>query len=96
MIRHTVMFTLRHAKGSLMEKSFLRDAQVLAGIPGVKNFEKLRQVSGKNEYAFSFAMEFADQAAYDGYNSHPKHIAWVRDRWNKEVAKFLEADFEAL
>lgn len=96
MIRHTVMFTLRHAKGSLMEKAFLRDAQVLAGIPGVKNFQKLRQVSAKNEYAFSFAMEFADQTAYDGYNAHPKHITFVRDRWNKEVAKFLEADFEAL
>lgn len=79
-----------------MEKSFLRDAQVLAGIPGVKSFEKQRQVSGKNEYAFALAMEFADQAAYDDYNSHRKRIAWVRDRFVKEVAKFLEADFEAL
>lgn len=97
MIRHTVMFTLRHAKGSLMEKSFLRDADVLATIPGVKNFEKLRQTSAKTpDYAFGFAMEFDDQKAYDAYNVHPKHVAFVRDRWNKEVAKFQEADFEVL
>ena len=96
MIRHTVMFTLRHAKGSLMEKSFLRDADVLKSIPGVQDFEKRRQVSSKNEYQFSFAMNFADQKAYDTYNLHPKHVAFVRDRWNKEVAKFLEADYEAL
>lgn len=96
MIRHTVMFSLRHARGSLMEKAFLRDADVLATIPGVQNFQKLRQVSAKNEFAFGFAMEFADQKAYDAYNTHPRHIAFVRDRWAKEVAKFLEADFEAL
>lgn len=96
MIRHTVMFTLRHARGSLMEKAFLRDAGVLATIPGVQDFEKRRQVSGKCEYAFSFAMNFEDQKAYDAYNTHPKHIAFVRDRWAKEVAKFLEADYEAL
>jgi hypothetical protein len=96
MIRHTVMFNLRHAKGSLMERSFLRDADVLATIPGVENFEKRRQVSAKCEYAFSFAMEFKDQKAYDGYNKHPKHVAFVRDRWDREVAKFMEADYEAL
>ena len=84
MIRHTVMFTLRHAQGSLMEKSFLRDADVLATIPGVEKFEKRRQVSAKNEYAFSFSMEFADQKAYDAYNTHPKHVAFVRDRWNRK------------
>jgi hypothetical protein len=96
MIRHTVMFTLRHARGSLMEKAFLRDADVLKTIPGVQDFEKRRQVSAKNDFAFSFAMNFADQKAFDAYNTHPKHVAFVRDRWTKEVAKFLEADYEAL
>ena len=96
MIRHTVVFTLRHAVGSLKEKSFLRDAQVLAEIPGVKKFEQLRQVSPKNDYHFGFSMEFADQAAYDGYNEHPKHIAFVRDRWAHEVEKFMEIDYEPL
>ena len=93
MIRHTVVFSLKHASGSLMEKAFLRDALVLKEIPGVKKFEQLRQVSKKNDYDFGFSMEFADQAAYTGYNEHPKHVKWVRERWDREVATFMEIDY---
>ena len=97
MIRHTVVFTLKHAHGSLQEKAFLRDAKIaLEEIPGVKKFEQLRQVSKKNDYRFGFSMEFADQAAYDAYNAHPKHVNFVQDRWNREVEKFLEIDYELL
>ena len=96
MIRHSVIFTLKHAHGSLMEKAFLRDALVLKEIPGVKKFEQLRQVSKKNDYEFGFSMEFADQAAYDAYNVHPKHVKFVRERWDREVEKFLEIDYEAI
>jgi len=53
-------------------------------------------VSKKNDYAFGFSMEFADQAAYEGYNEHPKHVAFVKDRWEREVQKFLEIDYEPL
>ena len=96
MIRHTVVFTLKHAAGSAEETAFLRDAKVLAAIPGVEKFEPLRQVSPKNDYAFGFSMEFADQAAYSGYNDHPDHVAFVRDRWVPEVARFLEIDYVPL
>ncbi len=96
MIRHTVVFTLKHQAGSAEEGAFLRDAKVLAHIPGVEKFEQLRQVSPKNDYAFGFSMEFADQAAYTGYNEHPEHVAFVRDRWVPEVARFLEIDYVAL
>ena len=68
MIRHTVVFRLKNAKGSAEEKAFLAAADVLARVPGVQEFEKLRQVSPKNEFAFGFSMEFADAAAYRGYN----------------------------
>lgn len=37
MIRHTVVFTLRHATGLPQEKAFLRDAKVLAEIPGSRS-----------------------------------------------------------
>ncbi len=94
MIRHTVVFTLKHARGSLMEKAFLRDAMVLKEIPGVEKFEQLRQTSPKNDYEFGFSMEFADQAAYDAYNAHPKHEKFVRERWDREVGSFLEIDYE--
>ena len=93
MIRHTVIFTLKHAHGSLMEKAFLRDAKVLTEIPGVKKFEQLKQVSKKNDFQFGFSMEFADQAAYTAYNVHPKHVKFVKERWEREVDTFLEIDY---
>ncbi|MCB1499044.1 MAG: Dabb family protein [Bauldia sp.] len=93
MIRHTVVFRLRHAPNSAEEKDFLEAAKALAAIPGVERFEQLRQVSRKNGYAFGFSMEFADEAAYDGYNRHPDHVAFVEGRWLPEVADFLEIDY---
>ncbi len=96
MIRHTVVFSLKHAAGSAAEALFLKAADVLADIPGVQKFEKLRQTSAKNDYAFGFSMEFNDETAYSGYNDHPLHVAFVRDRWVPEVAKFMEIDYVAL
>ena len=97
MIRHTVVFRLRHPSGSAAETKFLADAKTaLTPIPGVEAFEQLRQGSPKNDYRFGFSMEFADQAAYRAYNDHPLHVAFVRDRWVPEVEAFLEIDYVPL
>lgn len=96
MIRHTVVFTLRHPIGSTAEQDFLLAADVLTEIPGVMKFEKLRQTSIKNDYAFGFSMEFENQAAYDVYNVHPLHVAFVNGRWIPEVSSFMEIDYVAL
>jgi hypothetical protein len=96
MIRHTVAFNLKHAKGSVEEQKFLEDALVLTEIPGVQKFERLKQTSPKNNFSFGFSMEFADQAAYDIYNDHPLHVAFVRDRWLVEVSDFMETDYAAI
>ncbi len=96
MIRHTVVFRLKHPAGSPAESDFLSAARVLKEIPGVERFEQLRQSSPKNDFRFGFSMEFADQAAYDAYNSHPDHVAFVRDRWVPEVEAFLEIDYVPL
>ena len=96
MIRHTVAFRLRHSPGSAEETDFLTAALVLAAIPGVERFEQLRQTSPKNDFAFGFSMEFADQAAYDAYNVHPAHTAFVAERWVPEVEDFLEIDYVPL
>jgi hypothetical protein len=96
MIRHTVVFTLRHLKGSAAEQDFLTAADVLMEIPGVMKFEKLRQTSKKNDYAFGFSMEFENQAAYDRYNFHPLHVAFVNEHWIPEVSRFMEIDYVAL
>jgi hypothetical protein len=98
MIRHTVVFALKHAQGSLQEKAFLRDAKAaLEKIPGVEKFEQLRQVNPRSkDYRFALSMEFADKAAYESYNKHPKHLAFVRDRWDREIQRFMEIDCEPL
>jgi hypothetical protein len=96
MIRHTVAFRLRHPSGSAEEAAFLSEALVLRDIPVVQNFEQLRQVSEKNEFAFGFSMEFADHQAYDVYNEHPVHVAFVAERWVPEVEAFQEADYQPL
>ncbi len=96
MIRHTVVFRLKHPTGSEKEADFLSAARALATIPGVEKFEQLRQVSPKNDYRFGFSMEFADQAAYSVYNDHPLHVAFVRDRWMPEVEAFMEIDYTPL
>lgn len=96
MIRHTVVFRLKHAPGSAAEARFLTEAMKLAAIPGVQRFEQLKQVSPKNTYSFGFSMEFADQAAYAIYNDHPMHVAFVRDRWIPEVTEFMEIDYVPL
>ena len=95
-IRHTVTFTLAHPEGSAEERDFLDAAARLADIPGVEDFEVLREVSPKNGFRFGLSMEFADQAAYDGYNNHPKHVAFVKNRWEREVEKFLEIDYQPI
>lgn len=41
-------------------------------------------------------MQFADQAAYDAYNSHPVHVAFVEGRWMPEVEEFMEHNTVAL
>lgn len=96
MIRHTVVFAFRHPQGSTAEQDFLSAANVLSEIPGVMKFEKLRQTSTKNNFAFGFSMEFENQTAYDSYNSHPLHVAFVTERWIPEVSSFMEIDYVAL
>ena len=93
-IQHTVVFRLAHASGSPQEAEFLDTAQrTLTGIPGVTEFTINRQVSPKSDLDWQFSMAFADQAAYDGYNTHPDHVGFVADRWVPEVVAFQEYDF---
>ena len=95
MIRHTVVFRLRHPEGSPAEADFLRTArEQLEASPGVERFEVLRQTGAQSSYRHSLSMEFADAAAYAAYNVHPSHTAFVQGRWIPEVEEFLELDFE--
>ena len=96
MIRHTVVFKLKHAAGSPSELDFLQSARKLAEISTVKKFECLRQISKKNRYDFGLSMEFANPRDYQIYNDHPDHVHFVQTRWIPEVVDFLEIDYEPM
>lgn len=96
MIRHTVVFRLKHPVGSPAELAFLQAARQLASIPGVERFESLRQISAKHAFTFGLSMEFADDAAYQSYSAHPDHTRFVQERWLPEVADFMEIDYAPL
>ncbi|WP_346864092.1 Dabb family protein [uncultured Draconibacterium sp.] len=94
-IQHMVIFNLSHQKDSVGAQRFIQDGtRMLTGIPVVKNFQAFNQVSKKNKYQYGFSMVFANQADYATYNNHPDHVAFVQNRWFKEVSDFLEIDFE--
>ena len=93
-IQHTVVFRLVHDGGSAAEADFLDSAVTeLSRIPGVADFVVNRQVGAKSDLEWQFSMMFTDQQAYDAYTAHPAHVAFVRDRWQSEVAEFHELDF---
>ncbi len=96
MIRHTVMFTLKHELGSSTERAFLDAALTLEKIETVKRFERLRQVSMKCDHDFGFSMEFETEADYQTYNDHPNHTKFVNEHWIPEVESFQEIDYVLL
>lgn len=93
MIEHTVTFRLAHAPGSPEETEFLGTAGELKALPGVQDFRIQRQVSQKHPHQFRITMNFPTQSEYDNYCAHPRHVAFVEERWFKEVSDFQEADF---
>lgn len=95
-IRHSVTFTPTHAAGSREEADLLAAIQALAAIPGVEAFELMREISPKNDYRYALTMEFSDASAYQAYTEHPEHVAFVNQRWDPEIADFLEIDTVAL
>jgi hypothetical protein len=95
-IRHSALFRLKHPAGSAGEAGFLSALAGLKGISGVDHFQIARETSPKNSFDFAVSMTFADQAAYDGYNGHPLHVAFVQRRWLPEVVEFMEHDSVAL
>ncbi len=96
MIRHSVMFRLKHPRGSSDEKVFLDEVEKLRAIKGVNNFECLRQFSKKNSFDYGIFMEFDSLKEYEAYNNNSQHLAFVQNFWMNYVEDFLELDFEQL
>jgi heme-degrading monooxygenase HmoA len=96
MIRHTVVFKLKYPKGSSEETEFLNAAKKLSVIPGIQNFEFLRQISKKNTFDYGLSMEFDTLAGYEAYNAHPDHQKFVEIYWMKYVDEFMEIDYKPM
>jgi hypothetical protein len=95
-IRHAVVFKLKYVKGSAEEQDFLLAAQGLSHIPGVHRFEMLRQTGKKNTFEYCLSMEFDSNEAYGQYSASPIHATFVQTYWKRDVAEFLELDFEPI
>jgi hypothetical protein len=92
-IQHTVAFRLND---DVDPNRFIERARQLARIPGVVDFEVLRQVGVKNEFTHALSMHFASATEYDGYNVHPDHVEFVNDVWLPGVSEFIELDYEVV
>lgn len=95
-IRHSVIFKFKGTISPSDETAFFNAAKELAQIPGVQGFELLKQTSKKNPYTYGISMEFATQTLYEQYNNHPAHTSFIQNHWLKNVADFLEIDFEEM
>jgi len=93
MITHTVYFKLKHEKGSEAERIFIQKALDLGAISTVRNLKCVKEVSPKNNFDHGLIMQFENQDAYDTYNNHPDHVAFVENVWKKEVEDFMEIDY---
>jgi hypothetical protein len=39
-------------------------------------------------------MRFANRADFEAYTAHPEHTKFVNERWDTEVTRFQESDFQ--
>jgi hypothetical protein len=93
-IQHVVIFNLKNSEEQHIRSFMGNSRTILSGIPNVQHFEAVKQVSVKNSFLYGFSMSFADDAAYQSYNAHPAHTAYLENYWFKYVSEFLEIDFK--
>ncbi|PLK42660.1 MULTISPECIES: Dabb family protein [Emticicia] len=96
MIRHSVVFKLKHPVGSEEEQLFFDEVRKLTAIEGVQNFVCYKQTGKHSNYQYGLFMDFADTQVYEQYTTHPAHIAFVDQHWHSNVEEFLELDYESL
>jgi heme-degrading monooxygenase HmoA len=96
-VLHTVIFDLKYPVGAAEAEKFLTDGySILTKVPGVHDFQVFRQCSPKNDYQYGFYMRFKNRADFEAYTAHPDHARFVRERWDTEVARFQESDFQPI
>ncbi|MEI7026641.1 Dabb family protein [Paenibacillus sp. y28] len=90
-VTHTVFFDLLVQPESEEAERFLASSRlILMSIPGVAQFQVLRQISPRNDLPFGFIMKFLNHAAYAAFQSHPEYRHYLREVWQRQVAMFQE------
>lgn len=94
-VLHTVIFDLKYPVGSAEAEKFLTDGyDILTKVPGVQDFQIFNQCSPKNDYQYCFFMRFKSQQDFEAYTANPSHTKFVTERWDIEVSRFQESDFQ--
>ncbi|MCU4676345.1 Dabb family protein [Catenovulum sp. 2E275] len=96
MIRHTIVFTLNHSKGSVTEAEFFKKVVKLEHINVVQKFEVLQQLSKTNPFDYGLSMEFASKTEYQYFKEHPDYLDFWQEVWKKEVHEFMEIDYKVV
>ncbi|WP_418264840.1 Dabb family protein [Flavobacterium faecale] len=96
MIHHSVYFKFKIGLSTLETQDFFKAANLLSAIPGVQNFEVVKEISPKNDFEFGLSMVFENAKVYENYNLHPHHVSFVQEYWLQMVEDFLEIDYEAI
>ncbi|WP_366186725.1 Dabb family protein [Flavobacterium ovatum] len=94
MIRHTVFFKFKVGISEIEKQEFFKACNQLSLIPGIQNFEVVKEKSPKNDFEFGLLMVFDNSTVYENYNTHPDHVLFVQNYWLKKVEDFIEIDFE--
>ncbi|MCM4166473.1 hypothetical protein KCTC52924_03405 [Arenibacter antarcticus] len=94
MIHHSVIFNLKHVKGSERKKRFFEAVKKLGLLPGVLNFKILKQTNSMNTFDYGISMDFVNQITYDNYSNNPEHSKFIEEYWSKDVIDFIEIDYE--
>jgi quinol monooxygenase YgiN len=92
-IHHSAFFRLKDSLNNADKELFFAEINKLADIEGVIDFKVVNETSPKNHYTNGVTMQFADQKAYDAYNSNPQHQKFVQEIWMKMVEDFMEIDY---
>ena len=99
MLSHIVVFWTNPAYLGAVDQLLAGANQLLADIPGVQQFHAGKMVPSvrpvvEQSYQVALNLTFADSAAEQAYQSHPRHLEFVEKYVQRFVIRVVVYDFE--
>lgn len=99
MYSHIVIFWTDPARAGAVEELIEGAHAYLRGIPGLLHFHVGRMVSSERpvvdqSYQVALNTVFADKAAHDEYQVHPRHKEFVEKVFKRVCTRVVVYDFE--